>query len=106
MSHKVKTVLFQMTSDAFFRDKSSLSCIDGEIDLAFLDGMHTFEFLLRDFYNTEAICGPHSLIAMHDCLPLNIEMTHRNMGVSLEKGRNSAFPDFWTGDVWKNYSDT
>jgi hypothetical protein len=58
--------------------------------MAFLDGMHRFEFLLRDLIGAEAACHPRSLILLHDCVPLNPDM-------ALRKHR----PVNWTGDVWK-----
>ncbi len=63
--------------------------------------MHQFEFLVRDFYNAEKLCSKNSLIIMHDCLPLNEEMAHRDIITSVEIGKNSKFPNYWTGDVWK-----
>jgi len=59
----------QQTSDAFFEEQNPTEILGGPIDLAFLDGMHWFEFLLRDFINTERHCAPGSAIVMHDCLP-------------------------------------
>ena len=46
--------LFQTTSDAFF-ESGRLAAITDKLDFAFLDGMHLFDFLLRDFINTEKI---------------------------------------------------
>lgn len=91
--------LFEMTSDTFFAIEAP-SVFKGGIDLAFLDGMHLFEFLLRDVYNTERMCHKGSLIAIHDCLPLDGEMIER---VNNFDGRtaDSPFRGAWTGDVWK-----
>ncbi|MFZ3328014.1 MAG: glycosyltransferase 61 family protein [Methylocella sp.] len=66
--NKQKTCLISATSDSFFADPSLVANLSGAPDLAFLDGFHTYEFLLRDFFNTEAISDPRSLIIMHDCL--------------------------------------
>ena len=70
--------MYQITSDAFFKDVDAISSLGGSPDIAFLDGMHLFEFLLRDFYNTESICDPSSVMILHDCLPLNEAMAHRD----------------------------
>ena len=81
-----KTILemYRMGSDAFFATKAAR-----DVDLAFLDGMHLFEYLLRDFYNVEAASTRNGLIMMHDCLPLDGNMIARtDVGI-------------WTGDVWK-----
>ena len=100
MPNKKRLFLYQVPSDAFFETETTAT-FGGPFDLAFLDGLHTFEFLLRDFFNAERMCAAGSLIALHDCLPLNAEMADRNFRRSLESGRNTSFPGYWTGDVWK-----
>lgn len=90
-------LLYQMTSDAYFRKHDPKAALGGTIDLAFLDGMHRFEFLLRDFINAEKHMRPSSVVFMHDCLPMTLDMTRRQFV-------GSTHPDFrgyWTGDVWK-----
>lgn len=98
---KSRVHLYKMTSDLFFSDPRNYSTIEGLVDFAFLDGMHAFEFLLRDFFNTERICHDRSLIALHDCLPLNDAMIQREFWTAAELGRDGPFPNHWTGDVWK-----
>jgi hypothetical protein len=90
MTSKPACHLFQMESDKFFRDYRVTDFLKDGIDLAFLDGMHRFEYLLRDFLNTEVYCRRNSIILLHDCLPTTIEMTSR-----------IETPNAWTGDVWK-----
>lgn len=92
--------LYQMTSDDYFRDHDPRQVLGGPVDVAFLDGMHLFEFLLRDFFNTERVCGRNSLIMLDDCLPLNIEMTERVLRPELRKDA-SVPSSWWAGDVWK-----
>jgi hypothetical protein len=96
---RARTFLFQMTSDAFFRDTEVRRFFPDGVDLSFLDGMHRIEFLLRDFINAEASSHGRSLILMHDCLPLNSRMARRSfMQGSPEEGDHAMS---WTGDVWK-----
>lgn len=84
------TMLFQQTSDRFFESHDLSALFGRPVELAFLDGLHEAETLLRDFYNVERHCKPNSIICMHDCVPMNAEMTAReNTG------------GMWTGDVWK-----
>lgn len=91
--------LFQMTSDEFFRDYDPRAILGAPVDFAFLDGLHQFEYLLRDFINTERCCNRDSVILLDDCLPVNIEMTER---VHTRATRvDVEIKDFWTGDVWK-----
>jgi hypothetical protein len=84
--------VFQSTSDDFFA--SGFLARNGiRLGAAFLDGMHLFEYLLRDFINTEAACDPGGVILLHDCVPYDHGMTTRDLE-NLPEGS-------WTGDVWK-----
>ena len=80
---------FQQSSDDFFAD-GFLKRNKISVDLAFLDGMHLFEFLLRDFIETEKAMSKKGVIALHDCCPTTEYMATREF----HKGD-------WTGDVWK-----
>jgi GT2 family glycosyltransferase len=80
-----------MTSDAFFAGPRP-ETLFGEtaVDLVFIDGMHLFEYALHDFFCSEALAAPDSLIAIHDVLPSDRALASR------ERRTES-----WTGDVWK-----
>lgn len=87
-------LFFQQTSDDFFasgvlRDAALVP------DLAFIDGMHLFEYALRDFINCERAMRPGGVICLHDVCPFNYAMTTRDLDY-LEVLRRP-----WTGDVWK-----
>jgi hypothetical protein len=83
--------VFRMTSDEFFARHSLAEELGGRnFDLAFIDGMHLFEFALRDFINLERAAGPRSTILVHDCYP-----------VSRETSQRQRTTDLWSGDVWK-----
>jgi Methyltransferase domain len=84
---------FRMTSDDFFAANhlESLRITPG---LAFIDGMHQFEFALRDFMNCERSMSPDGIICLHDVCPFNGDMTTRD---DTYLARGSA----WTGDIWK-----
>ena len=95
-AYKNRVSLYQTTSDDFFSSAKDL-----KLDFAFLDGLHNFEFLLRDFYNTEMRCTESSLIGMHDCLPLNSSMMERVQAQANAKSVGTPFANWYTGDVWK-----
>jgi len=83
--------VFAETSDAFFAGHDLRAELGGlPVDLAFIDGMHHFEFALRDFANLERYCTPASTILIHDCYPLDRETAER------ERRRL-----FWSGDIWR-----
>jgi hypothetical protein len=84
--------VFQQASDDFFAS-GFLAKNRIKLGVSFLDGMHLFEFLLRDFINTEAQSAANGVIIMHDCVPFNHVMTTRDLA-NLPRGA-------WTGDVWK-----
>lgn len=98
---KSVVVLVQAGSDAFFADDGLKAMLGGPPDLSFLDGLHTFEYLLRDFANTERFGTRSSLIAMHDCFPLDGIMALRHFEEFRERVGESRFGGWWTGDVWK-----
>ena len=83
--------VFQTTSDEFF-STDFLARNGIQLSLSFLDGMHLFEYLLRDLIKVEAASGPGAVILMHDCAPRNLRMTTRDL---------TAIRGAWTGDVWK-----
>jgi hypothetical protein len=85
------TRLFHTTSDAFFLGHRREEVFgDQRVDLAFIDGMHQFEYALRDFHNVERWCGPRSTIVLHDCLPA--------APIAASRERRTSF---WVGDTWK-----
>src|SRR5476649_1328413 len=53
--------VISMTSDQFF-DGSPMAILGEPVNLAFIDGMHLFEFALRDFMNVERHATANSII--------------------------------------------
>lgn len=84
--------LYQMSSDRFFESSAKAALAGKKLDLVFIDGMHLFEFALRDFINVEQNSLPTTLVVIDDIFP-----NHR---VQAERNRASKV---WTGDVWKLY---
>jgi len=79
------------TSDAFFARQTRAQAFGvHRVDLAFIDGMHWFEYVLRDFINVEAWSQPDASIVLHDCLPV--------FPLTASRERRTKF---WVGDVWK-----
>lgn len=82
--------VYELTSDEFF-DRYDLSdLLGGPVGLAFIDGLHLFEQVLRDFVNLERYASSDTVILLHDCLPLD--------KVTAARERTT---DFYCGDVWK-----
>lgn len=91
LGRKPQLLLYQEESDAFFAN-NRLTDVGAELSVAFIDGMHLFEFALRDIINTERFMVADGVIFVHDCFPRNLKMTTRDL---------SSLPNVWTGDVWK-----
>lgn len=83
----------QQTSDDFFAS-GFLGKLGIVPDFGFVDGMHKFEFALRDFMNMEAAMSPGGIIALHDVCPYDLPMAEREPAPG-------TTPYAWTGDVWK-----
>jgi len=82
---------YNQTSDAFFASDALQAITGGQpVDLAFIDGLHLFEQVLRDFINVERQCRPGATIVLHDTAPLDEPTQSRALNTS-----------FHTGDVWK-----
>ena len=79
-----------MTSDQFFSQYDLKRLLCGPVDLAFIDGMHKAEFVLRDFLNLEKNGHAGTVILLDDVLPDKIEWTTRERTTPA-----------WTGDVYK-----
>ncbi|MCK5681707.1 class I SAM-dependent methyltransferase [bacterium] len=83
-------VLYEQKSDDFFAENDLKSIFNDPFDLAFIDGLHIFEQVLRDFINLEKFSSVDSLVLIHDCLPLDSRTAAR-----------TRTTQFWSGDVWK-----
>ena len=91
--HAPKTVckIFPLASDDYFAVRDPRRDIEAEtVDLAFIDGLHLFEQVLRDFINIERVSSPTTLVLIHDCFAID--------ALTAERNRKT---EFWTGDVWK-----
>jgi hypothetical protein len=82
-----------MTSDDFFFSDNQARQVLYDfppIDLVFIDGMHLFEYALRDYLNVERYANPGTVVVFDDVLPYNEAIATREQP-----------PGDWTGDVWK-----
>jgi tetratricopeptide (TPR) repeat protein len=83
--------VFHESSDAFFDRQTRAQALGAHhVDLAFIDGMHLFEYALRDFMHVEEWSQSNGVVVLHDCLPL--------FPLTASRERRTKF---WVGDVWK-----
>ena len=82
--------LFRTTSDEYFSRADPLGPTGGEpFELSFIDGLHLFEFALRDFIFAERHSSARGMIVFDDVLPRSIPEAAR------ERHTHG-----WTGDVF------
>ncbi len=96
------THYFETTSDAFFENETAF-LERHPIDVALIDGLHTYEQVVRDVENTLRFLRDDGVIFLHDCNP----------PFALAGRRAESWEDFiaqqkgplvigvWNGDVWK-----
>ncbi len=85
------TRIFTQESDEFFARHDLRKLFGGlALDLGFIDGMHHFEFALRDFINLERASASGTVLLIHDCLPLDELSAAREQETTI-----------WSGDVWR-----
>lgn len=110
---KVKKILpsskfrtFEVTSDTFFENYAPNILTKG-IDVAFVDGLHTYDQALRDVENCLKYLNKDGFIVMHDCNPnsrANEFPVKNSINEALElakKGKIPGWNNCWNGDVWK-----
>ncbi|PBB64781.1 hypothetical protein CK228_31115 [Mesorhizobium sp. WSM4312] len=80
------TEIVALTSDAFFASAPP----DLAPDFGFIDGLHLFEYALRDFMNIEQRAAPGTVVVIDDVFP--------NHPAQADRTRRTRA---WTGDVWR-----
>ncbi len=83
--------IYPITSDEFFATYDLLNELGtATVRMAFIDGLHLFEQVLKDFINLERYAHKQTVILIHDCLPVARILAERRPAT-----------DLWCGDVWK-----
>jgi len=96
------THYFETTSDAFF-DNETAFLGQRPIDVALIDGMHTYEQVVRDVENTLRYLRDDGVIFLHDCNP-PFELAGRPAASWDDFMAQQSGPlaiGLWNGDVWK-----
>lgn len=83
--------VFKLPSDDFFAQHDLRQVLDAEfVDMAFIDGLHTFDQALKDFINIERYSHPGTVVTFHDVFPVT--------AITAARDRETTF---WLGDTWK-----
>lgn len=84
------TQIFATESDHFFRTQDVQDLVNGKIQLAFVDGLHQFDQVLKDFINIEKNSTKDTVVLFHDIYPVVPETATREWNTY-----------YWAGDTWK-----
>ncbi len=87
---------FEKTSDDFFENDAEKILANKKIELTFIDGMHEYEYALRDVENTLRYLDDAGAIVLHDCNPVKKESS-----ISYKEWTETNSVEVWNGDVWK-----
>jgi hypothetical protein len=86
------------TSDAFFAAEPQFP----PYDLIFIDGLHTFEQVVRDFSNVLLRMHRHSVMLIDDTLPNDVYSAIPNLAATIRYRRAAGIDNSsWHGDVFK-----
>ncbi|GFG73609.1 class I SAM-dependent methyltransferase [Mycobacterium botniense] len=96
------TYYFEMTSDAFFANETSFLEQHG-IDVALIDGLHTYKQVVCDVENTLRYLRDDGVIFLHDCNPALalIARPAASQAEFMAQQRGPLVIGVWSGDVWK-----
>jgi tetratricopeptide (TPR) repeat protein len=95
--------LFFMTSDAFFKDRAGALFQPQKIDVAFVDGLHTYEQTYQDVLNVLGHLSDNGVILLHDCNPpTRTSAIAAESWEEAEKINPPGWDGMWCGDVWKS----
>lgn len=86
------TRIVKQTSDTFFKYETRCqNWLKRGVDLAYIDGMHLADFVIRDFMNIEKYASERGVILIDDVCPDLLQMI----------GREREYVT-WCGDVYKS----
>jgi hypothetical protein len=96
---------FEMTSDDFFQNKAPGVLANSPIDVALVDGLRTYEQVMKDFKNCLSYLSEKGFILFHDCNPTTREAAeYAHSPEEMMKKFPGKSPE-WNGDVWKAILD-
>jgi glycosyltransferase involved in cell wall biosynthesis len=93
-------IIFKLTSDDYF-DTLNKNVTINNTDIIFIDGMHHYENVVKDFNNSLKILSQNGTIFIDDCIPLNYNEQLKIPRKHYYDNGILKYGEEWTGDVWK-----
>jgi SAM-dependent methyltransferase len=91
----------RMSSEQFFAGRGALFGASG-LDIAFVDGLHTYGQTLRDIERCLAHLRPGGVVLVHDCSPPSAAAaTPARSPEEARRRAGSVWDGAWCGDVYK-----
>jgi len=91
--------IYNTTSDVFF---ASHSRFIPSIDICFIDGLHTFEQVIKDLLGALTCMTPKGIIIIDDIKPLSIAQAEADLYQAIKlKSITGEETGWWLGDVYK-----
>ncbi|BBA89453.1 MULTISPECIES: class I SAM-dependent methyltransferase [Mycobacterium] len=94
------THYFETTSDAFFANDAGYLEHNG-VDVALVDGLHTYKQVVRDVENILRYLKDDGVIVLHDCNPTHPSIAYPAASYEDFRAENRWWQMLWSGDVWK-----
>ena len=96
------THYYETTSDSFFENETAF-LEKRPIDVALIDGQHSYQQVVRDVENTLRYLRDDGVIVLHDCNPRNalIGRPAASYAEFMAQQTGPLAIGAWSGDVWK-----
>lgn len=105
--HLLNFKAIDLTSDEFFEKQLPSRIQKYGIDVAFVDGLHTYQQALKDVENSLKHLNENGFIIMHDCNPISaagaypMKESFSEIEEYIRKEKPEGWNWNWNGDVWK-----
>ena len=97
--HNLFAKYYRGTSDNYFASKIN----SHRLDVAFIDGLHTYQQSLKDSINALSHLKDNGVIVVHDCNPPNEAAAYPAQSYDNAASLNQpGWTGIWCGDVWKS----
>jgi hypothetical protein len=101
--YNIFSKVFKLESDHFFSDYGFKLYDKKSLDIALVDGLHTFDQSLKDIVNCLKVLSNDGIVVVHDCIPPHQEAAIQAKNIDEAKTKASEeWTGEWCGDVWKS----